>query len=380
MNLPGRKAGNVKAGLSRRGWMCAAGAAVGGAISPSLASGLTPGLPGPYRGRVVAVTHSAALSGTAVQASAVRQMFQMGMLRLTEARTIRDAWAQFIGPQDIVGIKFNSSHAGPLPMSSPEVFSEVLAGVTSVGVPLSNVVYFDRYLAYFQLLKMESWIPAGVRLSFASYVWDAIQQDMNGYDPNWFVDLPYVQEGQDFSDPASRRSYITRFATQDVTKIINLAVLKTHSVAGVTLALKNMSYGLANNVNRGHADSADPHLDVFIPAIASCEPIRSKVVLNIVDGIRGLYYGHSNHTYPQYMWDQKTMYFATDPVAVDRVCWKVMDAQRASVGWPPVDTPAPVEEQVTRQPSYILAAGAAGLGESDDSKINLRSYRYGLMR
>jgi hypothetical protein len=364
---------------TRRDWLRKAGAVLSaGALGQSLAKGDTTGIPGLFRGRVVAVSHSAAIAGTTVAATAVRQIFQMGLLRLTEARTVRDAWAQFISPTDTVGIKINSSQ-GPIPISSPQVFNEVVQGVLSVGVPLSNIVIFDRYELYFQLCNMYSWIPNGVRLSFASWGFDPVQQDISGYDPDYYVDLPYVLEGQSLDDPTARRSYITRFATRDVTKIINLATLKDHDEAGVTLALKNISWGLVNNVNRGHEDPKLPHFDVFIPAIVSCEPIRSKVVLNIVDGIRGAY-NRGPSTYEPYLWDHKTMYFATDPVAVDRVCWKVIDAKRLSAGLPPSDTTWPADLVKVRRPGYIFTAGAAGLGESDDNLIDLRRYQYGLAR
>ena len=365
---------------SRRKWLRDASAAAGYTIlAPAIAGAATMGIPGPFPGRVVAVAHSGVISGATVQSAAVRQIFQMGLLRLTEARSVNDAWAQFVSPADVVGIKINSSN-GPAPLSSPQVFNEVVQELYAAGVPLSNIVIFDRYQYYFDSLQMGSWIPAGVSLAFASYICDRLQQDINGYDPDYYVDLPYVPLGQGLENDTARRSYIAQFATKRVTKIINLAVLKDHNAAGVTLALKNISYGLANNVNRGHEVVTNPHYDVFIPAIVSSTPIRAKVVLNIVDGIRGTYTGGPGSP-SSGMWDNKTMYFATDPVAVDRVCWKAIDAKRASVGFPPADTPGPGEDpQLVRQPSYILSAGAAGLGESDDTRIDLRRYQYGLMR
>ena len=40
-----------------------------------------------------------------------------------------------------------------------------------------------------------------------------------------------------------------RSSRREVNKLINLPVLKDHQSAGVTLALKNLSHGLVNNVN-----------------------------------------------------------------------------------------------------------------------------------
>ncbi len=52
------------------------------------------------------------------------------------------------------------------------------------------------------------------------------------------------------TNPAARRSQVARFMTQEVKKLINLPALKDHQSAGVTLALKNLSHGLVNNVSR----------------------------------------------------------------------------------------------------------------------------------
>src|SRR5262245_33087301 len=64
----------------------------------------TPGMPGPYPGRVVAVKSDKCLSedGKQIQAEAVREMMARGMCQLTGQRHTLDAWRQFIRPDDIV--------------------------------------------------------------------------------------------------------------------------------------------------------------------------------------------------------------------------------------------------------------------------------------
>jgi uncharacterized protein (DUF362 family) len=183
-----------------------------------------------------------------------------------------------------------------------------------------------------------------------------------------------VGNGADPKDLTARRSFAARFITGEITKLINLAVLKDHQAAGVTLALKNLSHGLVNNVARSHPDTKTTRYDTFVPAVLSLAAIRGKAVLHIVDGVRGQYHG-GPRSQPQFQWEHRTMYFATDPVAVDRICWDVIDRQRATAGMRPVSE-APADQYSTyivRQPQYILSAGAAGLGESDLKKIDLRS-------
>jgi len=83
-------------------------------------------------------------------------------------------------------------------------------------------------------------------MAWASPAYSDFQQDIEGYDPEHFVDLPMVLRGDDLRNPTATRSYAARFITQQVTKLINVPVLKSHNAAGVTLALKNLSHGLVN--------------------------------------------------------------------------------------------------------------------------------------
>lgn len=69
------------------------------------------------------------------------------------------------------------------------------------------------------------------------------------------------------------------------------------------------------------------------------------------------------------------MYFATDPVALDRVGWDVIDAQRGQMGMAPVAEAQRDADStfVSMQPEHVELAGVLGLGEADRSKINLRT-------
>ena len=132
-------------------------------------------------------------------------------------------------------------------------------------------------------------------------------------------------------DAHHRRSYVARFLTRDVNKMVNLCLLKHHQSAGITLALKNLSHGLVNNVNRSHSTKTLNTCGTFIPNIVDLPVIRKKVVLNILDGVQGAYHGGPGSKVGKYMWNHKTMYFATDPVALDKHGWAVIDAKRAEV-------------------------------------------------
>jgi uncharacterized protein (DUF362 family) len=106
--------------------------------------------------------------------------------------------------------------------------------------------------------------------------------------------------------------------------------------------------------------------------------IRNKAILHIMDGVKGLYHGGPSAK-PQFVWEHKTMYFATDPVALDRVGWKALDSKRVAVGMKPIaeDRPDKFSTFLSRQPEHVEIAGAMGLGEWDEAKIDVRRLKLG---
>jgi uncharacterized protein (DUF362 family) len=171
---------------------------------------------------------------------------------------------------------------------------------------------------------------------------------------------------------------VARFLTQRINKLINLPVLKHHQSAGVTIALKNMSHGLVNNVNRSHVSPTSNACGIFIPSVVSLPVIRTKAVLHICDGVKASCHG-GPFGRPQYIWEHKTMYFATDPVAMDKVGWKAIDARRAERGMASVALSKPDQDStfLNCQVEHIEIAGQLGLGVFDDDKIDLRRVRLG---
>jgi uncharacterized protein (DUF362 family) len=158
--------------------------------------------------------------------------------------------------------------------------------------------------------------------------------------------------------------------------MINLCVLKHHQSAGITLALKNMSHGLVNNVSRSHSSPTLNTCGTFIPAVVDLPVIRQKVVLHILDAVKGAYHGGPGRRVEKYVWEHKTMYFATDPVALDKTGWKVIDAKRAEMGMKPVgEAPPDGDSRFYRmQPEHVEIAGVLGLGIFDDQKIHLKKF------
>ena len=90
---------------------------------------------------------------------------------------------------------------------------------------------------------------------------------------------------------------------------------------------------------------------------------------------RGVFQGGPFAIRPDWTWERNSMFFATDPVAMDHIGWEIVDAQREKKGLPPVGAvgkmglDAEREDFDMRQPQHIPLAGALGLGVFDKERI-----------
>ena len=238
--------------LSRRECLrLVAGAVAGAAALPADTGSSQLAIPGRYRGRVVAVKHPRCIRGEAFQAEPIRAMVSRGMCELTGAQDPVDAWRGFFSAGDVVGIKM-SPVGQPFVCSSPAMLTAVIDGLKSAGVKPTDIIVFERYKEIVDNTGLKNWLPPGVRLAWASPAYSDNQLGIAGYDPEHFVELPFTTVGLSLTDPVAIRSFAATFVSRDIDKLINLPVLKSHNAAGVTLALKNLSHGLVNNVNRSH--------------------------------------------------------------------------------------------------------------------------------
>jgi hypothetical protein len=330
------------------------------------------GMPGPFPGRVAVVNSDNSIVGGVYQPEIIQKMMHKGMLDLTGAPAWADAWRVFFQKGDVVGIKVGPVGGRKL-CSDATVLHQIIDGLKQCGVTAKDIVVYDRYRRQFLAAGFHKWLPEGVRWSWAAEEYENWQLGMSGYDPDVYMEMALVKPGDNPNDAHSRRSYVAQFLTKQVNKLISLPVVKSHQSAGVTLTLKNLSHGLVNNVNRSHINRELNACDMFIPAVVDLPIIRQKTVLHIMDGVKAGYNGGPG-TPPQFVWEHKTMYFATDPVALDKTGWQVVEAKRKKEGLPPTSKTAPGDpfNNYWGQPEHIELAGNLGLGVFDDKKIEIK--------
>jgi Domain of unknown function (DUF362) len=331
----------------------------------------------PAPGTVIETFSANAIRSDVIQSGSVAALMTAGMLALTGATSECAAWRTLFGPSDIVGIKVNPT-GFPAVYTNPETLLEIIRGLGLAGVPPEQIVVFDRYRDMLNTAGYERILPQGVRILAASDKYEDNQTGTSGYDINEYVDIARVMPGDDVNIPRHRRSHLCTIVSQTVTKVINVPNLKDHISAGITMALKNMVYGSVNNVARTHA-APDNWTRDFIPAVLGIRTLREKYVLHIADALFGCFDGGPTADNPNF---KKFVYgallFSTDPVAMDRIGWKILDEKRTAAGLPVLEESGlskvnrGFEAFDARQPEHVICAGNAGYGIADMGKITHR--------
>jgi uncharacterized protein (DUF362 family) len=276
-----------------------------------------------------------------------------------------------VGPEDVVGLKVNASGA-PLIMTTPELLQVVAGGVLSAGVKPENLFVYERFPGQLLHTGYDKIIPPGVRIVGV----EAKDDPLAGYDPEVYFEAR-------FFDEPDTRSCMARMVSQRVTKIINLPNFKEHNASGVTGCLKNLSYGSFSNVGRTH-QAPVTYTDPLIPILCNIEPIRSKAVLNVMDALYGVWHAGPFASPPTFMYEVKSLYFGTDPVAIDRLELDAIEKKRLQEGAPSLwdRNPAhltkdseefkhdPNKNPYYRAPHYIERAANMGLGVWDTDKMD----------
>ena len=332
------------------------------------------GMPGLFPGRVIEIRDPNAIIRNRISQPVVHGMLERAMLELTGEKSAKAAWAKFIEPNDVVGIKINPSGA-PACCSSPEIVREIITAVQSIGVPARNILIYDRYSYEMDIGSYQALLPPGVRIIG---IQDAFV-DSSGYDPNIFCSATFFGEWE-------TRSYMANIVSQAVTKIINVPTMKDHSASGITGALKNLAYGTFNNVARSHRA---PHsfTNPLIGLMCTVEPLRSKAVLHIMDGMRQVWHGGPLTQVQDFIDQTGILLVATDPVAMDTIELEAIEKKRRERDAPSLWQHDPKSITIDnneffhdatknlffRQPGHVAAAGKLGLGVAELKQIDHRS-------
>jgi hypothetical protein len=157
--------------------------------------------------------------------------------------------------------------------------------------------------------------------------------------------------------PDEEKSCFSRIVSREITKLVNIAVLKHNEDSGVTWAAKNIALGVTTNKVRFHID----YCAKAIPEILSAPCLRDKMVLHIGEAARistvsvaGTHVSYDNR-----------IFFSRDPVAMDRIGLDILEEKRKAQGL----------ESVRGIATHIASCAKKGLGTDDLSRIDQRALR-----
>ncbi len=330
-------------------------------------------MPGKFPGKVVEVNHSNCTNANKIIYEAAYDMVAKGILSLTGEDNLKDAWLKFVSPKDRIGLKVNPV-AGPQLSTSVEVTQAIVKQLEESGIPRSKIIIWDRREEQlFEAGFTHENFP-GIKIIGTERPENGSMYDDNGklhslkmIDTTWY----YWADCEDKYDSATipymvnegKYSYFTKIVTEMVDKIINVPILKNAGPT-VTLCLKNLSYGSITNTGRLHKQLwAETCAEV-----CAFPPLRDKVVLNIVDGIKGCFNGGPGAN-PQFFCEYKTVLIGTDPVAVDRIGYDIVLRKRISEGVQKEENP---RGRIFMELAQNLNLGIADIEKIVWSKIELQ--------
>jgi uncharacterized protein (DUF362 family) len=269
-----------------------------------------------------------------------RLMLTRALAELTGKEALPDALAQVIHPSDRVVVKVNGIALRNM-STNKEVVLPLVEGLIAMGVPPEKITLLEQYQSFFSGTRLDaSNVPKGVQIAIHG----------NGNATMEYRMVPGTGVMTKFC----------RWLTES-TAVINVALVKDHSICGYTGAMKNMTHGCSINPHDFHVHHASPQ----IALLYAQDAIRTRVRLNVIDAFKVMAHGGPLDKKPEYRFPYEALMVATDPVAVDTVGAEIVEDFRKKNRLLSLT-------QEGRPPAYLQTAADLGLGVHDREKIRLR--------
>jgi uncharacterized protein (DUF362 family) len=287
----------------------------------------------PKKSRVMIARDTAVFRNNGeVDVKVLQNMLDRSIAKLTGTNSGVEGWKKLFKPDDVVGIKVNCLF-GKGASTHPEVAWAVVNGLLSAGVKAENIIIWDR--------STGDLVKAGYKPNK-----DGAGVKCYGDDGNWGE---LIEQG-------SFKGRITKIISEKVTAFVNAPILKTHGIAGVSIALKN-HYGSFDNPGSHHSNHCNPALADF----SAIPVVKKKSRLVVVDALRPQYNGGPGLKVDA-QWNYCGLLVGQDPVAIDYQGLSIIQDKRVNVGL------KPIEANIT---AWLQSAQDRGVGVCDPQKIEV---------
>jgi len=240
--------------------------------------------------KVVHTHHTGVWDGEELAPAAIRQMLDASITKLTGLDAAAAAWASLFDPGERIAIKVNAFRNSIIWTKVPLVMA-VTECLQEVGVPAEQIVIFD-----FHTSELET---AGF----------SVNKDGSGV-RCYGSDGEYAEEWE----VAGRTTRMSNVLL-DCDALINIPVLKSHMLAGISFAMKN-HYGTIPHPAEFHRG---PSLRRGMAELNALPPIKDRTRLIIGDVLTACLRYNSRFPYWEADYTGDSILMSFDPVAHDTV-------------------------------------------------------------
>ena len=260
--------------------------------------------------RVVDIRSAAVLRPAIVDSSALGELLDQGVERLTATTSPAAGFRSILGSAERILIKFNSVGARALKIS--EALARLL--VERIG----TAGYDPKRI---MLVEAPGFLREELGTERVAVGWGS-EIEVGG-----------------------RPEQLARYLL-DADAIINVPFLKTHQIAGMSGCLKNLSHALIRHPARYHAHGCSP----YVGQVVGSEEVSSKLKLNVVNAVR-VVVNHGPDARTEDIVGYGGLLLGFDPLAVDNVGLSILAMERRRLGLAAgLDVP------------YLSSAAEMGLG------------------
>jgi hypothetical protein len=327
------------------------------AACTAVEAGDTPALLGaPVRARVIQVDHPGATVEYLAQPAVVQDMVRRGLLQWTGKTDLREAWLSLVSPTDVVGLKVFSA-PGANSGTRPAVVEAVVQGLLQAGLPASNIIIWDQRLVELRLAGFSD-LASRYHVRLAGSADTGFDETVRYTNSILGTLISGDLEFDHYGATSGRYSYVSKLLTSNITKIISIAPLLNHNLAGVSGHLFSTSLGSVDNTSRFTVTGG--RLALAVPEIYAMRAVGDKVALNITDALICQYLGEETSML-HYSTELNQIWISKDPVALDTLSVEELDRERRANDM----------ESKGENPELFQNAVLLQLGVGDVSKIKL---------
>lgn len=288
--------------------------------------------------KVVHTHHAGVWAGDRLSPEALRHMLDASITELTGLNDAREAWAALFKPTEKIAIKVNAFQNSIIWTHAPLV-AAVVASLQDAGLPAEQIFIYD-HLAVFQ--------EAGYQVNKEGPGVRCLEEA--GFSGKWKVATNMLA----LSD-----------TLQSCDALINMPVLKSHMISGLTFAMKN-HYGSVQFPSMLHYP-----IDQSIAELNALPPIKDRTRLVIGDILEANLQYRSGWPYWEADWKGDSILMSFDPVAHDALGMQILEQLQT-------ENQAALSSMLRdTATAYLKIAAELGLGTHDPQNMEVVEVKLG---